>query len=122
MMANDNAETMSDSYNFLLNIPKPITKSILAEEMDKKHFMGVGVIVNKETKKMFVLSTREMKSHTDYKDFMFSYSYEPEDTLLNYQDVFGFKVMTNDKRETLKSHIIPTGIYEINFGNIKVKH
>ena len=113
-------ERMSDSYQFLRNIPKPITKAILAEEADKKHFMGVGVIFNEMTKKMFVISTREMKAHTDLKNMMFSYSYEPENVLHSYQNVFGFKVMTGEKEERLKTKIVPAGIYEIDFAGIKV--
>lgn len=118
IIAKEKKQEMCDSYKFLLNIPKPITKSILATEIDKTNFYGKGVIFDKNQKRMIVFSTMEMKVHTDFKNYMILYSYDPENTLLNFKNVLGFKIFTNEKEEKQKAYNMPSGIVELAFKDI----
>jgi len=106
---------MSDSYNFLLNIPKPITKLSLVKEIENTRFTGVGVLVDKQKKRMIVFSTREMKAHTDFKNYFLIYSYDPTNTLVDFKSILGFQVIVKDNGEKLKAYSVPAGIYEVNY-------
>ena len=67
---------------------------------------------------MIVFSTREMKAHTDFKNYVFVYSYDPTNTLVDVRSVLGFQVVIKDKSEKLKPYNVSAGIYEIGFNQM----
>lgn len=109
---------MSDSYKFLENIPKPITDSNLREEIEKTKFVGIGVLFGRKEKRMTVFSTRETKCHTDFKNYIILYSYNPTNVLVKYQNVLGFEIISKDNNERLKPLTVNAGIYEIDFSSL----
>ena len=116
--AKEEKNKMSDSYNFLLNIPKPITKLRLIEEIENKNFIGMGVLFGKNEKKMTVFATREMKAHTDFKNYFFVYSYDPINVLSDIRSILGFQTMVKDKSEKLRPYNVSAGIYEVGFNQL----
>lgn len=110
-----NQEDLCDSHKFLLNIPKPITKKILREEIEERGFSGVGIIVDKRNRKIFTIATRELKCHTDFRNYLFIYSYNPESRLREYKKFIGFNVFNKENEEKLELFGIPAGVYELSY-------
>lgn len=106
---------MSDSYKFLLNIPKPITELSLKKEIEEKKFVGIGAIFDEKRKKFFFASTREAKAHTDFKNYIILYSYDPVNVLSKYRKISGFPIILKDETKKLKRYILPAGIYKKSF-------
>ena len=108
-------EKMCDSYQFIKNIKKPITKKILRREMEKKGFYGVAVLIDKKAKKIFTIATREAKAHTDFKTFFFMYSFDPVNELKNYKKFIGFRIFKESQQKKVELFTIMPGVYELDY-------
>lgn len=112
---------MCDSYQFLKNIKKPITKSIIESEAFEKGFTGVGVIVDKRRKRIFIFSTRKIQVHTDFENYIFLYSFQPKDKIKEYKSFLGLPLYEKDNEEVLTSYEIDEGVYEMRYDNKNLK-
>ena len=115
----DEEQDTSDSYKFLLNIPKPITKDVIRKEIAKTRFNGVATIIDSQAKKLFLFSTRDISAHTDFKNYLILYSFTPESVISTYQNVFGIKVSTEKAEIELNEFVIPEDVYEVGINDIK---
>ena len=114
------SDEMCDSYKFLVSLKKPITKLGLIQDIEDKGFMGMGVLVGERDKKITVFSTRIFEAHTDFKNYTIVYSYEPTNTMLYYKNALGFPIIFKEKSGKLKPLPVASGVYEINYGKLKV--
>lgn len=107
----------SDSYQFLQNIPKPITRDILAAEIVKRDFSGVAVIIDEKKRHLFLFSTRSMTVHTDFKTFSVFYSWAtPESKIPNYEILPMIHVpVLRDNGKKFEKYETPAGVYEFDF-------
>jgi predicted glutamine amidotransferase len=106
---------LSDSYRFLIDLPKPITKNVLEKAIKEKSFVGFGVLIDTKRKKIFILTTRVLEAHTDFRNYFFVYSFTPKSVVRRYKNFIGLRLFDQSKDERLKSFSIEEGIYEMKF-------
>jgi hypothetical protein len=108
---------MCDSFQFLKNIKKPLTKYLIEKEMEKTSFSGAGIFFNEKTFEYFVLVDKRCYLMSDEKTFSIFTSFEPQTlgTIKKYRNIFGIDILEkeNIKLQTEKKEVI-YGVYELN--------
>lgn len=108
-------DVMCDSYQFLANLPRPLAANSLEYKAVMDSFTGVAFIVDKQNKKCFLLTTREIKVHTDFQNYILFYSYDPETTLPEVVEFAGFPIIKDETGVEIPAYELPPGTYEFDY-------
>ncbi len=104
----------SDSFIFVDKIQKPITVDSLFEDMDRLDFNGVAHLTCTKENKMFLMASRNIEAHTDFKSYVLAYSYIPECDIPCITSMFNLDIEDDSSVTKLKRYTISPGIYEID--------
>ena len=110
-----------DSARFVLSLKGDITKESLELEMDSTSFSGIATIYDKKLHKLWILATRDIKIHTDSKNYILMYSFDPENTLVKYSKFLGLPILDSETEIEIEEKVVPAGVYCIDTDNLEVK-
>ncbi len=116
---------MSDSYQFLeylVGKHETIDKEAIEKAIESKTFSGIGTIIDLKNGKLFVFGTRTIKVHTDFKNYLILYSYDPKSVISEYSNnqFLGFPIEDIDEFE-YEIREIPKGVYVYDIQKPDVK-
>jgi len=105
----------SDSLQFLINLPKPATAESIRAEVNAKGMSGVALLIDKAAKIGYLIASREVILHTDWKTYSLFYSYEPESVIPLFKRLPKLPIIVPlpHKGKKFAKHSLPAGIYQI---------
>jgi predicted glutamine amidotransferase/dsDNA-binding SOS-regulon protein len=113
-----NASPYCDSFEFIRNIKTPLTKESLADEMEKKEFTGMSLLLDKENAKQYLMIRRKEALAQVSKDFSIFYSYQPttEYSVTKYDSIYGVSIIKQkeDVQIQLPTYKVIEGVHEIS--------
>jgi len=115
----ESSDSRCDSKQFLDNLPKKVTRDTLEKYIDETDFTGIAVLVDKELHKLWLLGTRDFEVHTDYKNYIILYSYEPESSLPTYTKLLGLPVVNTEDTMDFDTHKVPAGVYDVGYSKLQ---
>lgn len=116
LRADAEASDPSDTLQMLRAITRPVTLESLAKDVATASFSGVAFLVDKDAKKGFLIASREIGVHTDWKTYSIFYSYKPESefrTLKSLPKLSHIKIPLPHKERKETVYSLEPGIYEI---------
>jgi len=111
-----------DSYQFIHNIEKPLSSTIIEGEMEDRDFTGAGFILNKETLEAYLMVKKDVPILSNNKNFSMFFSYEPTVKYDHkiYSNKFGVRYVKNvekisvDVEEYKSEH----GVYRLDIKDL----
>lgn len=105
-----------DSLKFLQGLPhKRLTTQILANQIDKRSFTGVGLLLNPTAHKGFIFGTRAIQIQTDRENYLFMYSYEPTTEFYTNYSMCGLRLAMKNPDKTIPALDLAEGVYEFDY-------
>src|SRR5258708_2924623 len=112
-----------DSYQFVDNLPKKMNPDTIIEHMAESKFNGMGLLINKNGKDMYMLVAKTCYAVTDHESYAGFFSYDPDlkASIETSDDLCGIKV--EGKKITIaveeKRVEIVKGVYNLDPERIK---
>lgn len=116
-------DDMCDSFQFLKNLPKPITNEALWKACEDDKFSGMGLLIDTLTEGKPVnaklIIEKQCYSLSDKNTFGLFFSYEPEKEVesIKFEDVFGVPVLKEERKKEIKlpHRLLGAGIHDLNY-------
>jgi len=107
----------SDSYEFLKTLPKKETEKSIFDHIVDTRFSGMGVLLNKDTGKIFLIIRKECFSLSDMESYGVFYSFNPILTHKEqiHKDYFGipFNIGNKETKIAEKPEKMFEGVFEL---------
>lgn len=105
-----------DSLQFLKSLPKKVLNvRVLSDHMKDRQFRGVGIIIDTKREKGFLFGTRAIEIQTDFKNYLFFYSYKPVKEIEYSKSLLGFNIPTGEDSAEIPTEELKEGVYEFSY-------
>lgn len=117
-------DNYSDSYQFLLTLPKDAGVDEIERHVIETNFSGMGVLIDKNQNKIFLVIKKKCYTVTDSETFAGFFSYNPtlKESIETIGEISGIPYVAGEKKVEVaaKERELVEGTYVLSLKNTKV--